>query len=213
MAIEINILDNFDTIKDFFSNATQEVAGPAVKAAINETLRTGRKEVLQEIHKRVYVNSKVKTRSDFKNKNTFVFKATGSNPFTMSGALAFSASPLPLLLFARGNVDNIKQKGIKVAKRKKTKIEIYKGRKFTLKKGFIQKHHSKQVFKNPGKDRRLVKQAIPSISKLIENEPSLEKKIVNLMKRKFTINLKRQLKFRLDKRAAKARGVRPKLRK
>ena len=205
MTIEINIMHNFDAIEGFFTNIMQDVATPAVKTAINRSLVTGRKETLKEIHKRIYLNTRIKTKTDFGKNNVKIFKASGTNPFNMEGTLAFSSNSLPMLYFARGNVNNIKQKGIKVSKRKKVKIEIFKGKKFTLKKAFIQTHNSKQVFKRDG-NKAMVKQGIPSLSHMVENS-RLKDNIRKLMQKRFANELKSQFKWRLDKEVKKASGL------
>lgn len=208
MSIEINILHNFDAIENFYSDLVQDVAGAAVRGSINKALRTGRKESLKEIHKRISINTRVKTKTDFGKENVKIFKARGSNAFNMEGSLGFSSNAIPMLNFVRGNTDNIKQKGIKISKRKKLKVQIFKGKKFTLKKAFIQKHHSKQVFKGKGKGqgKGLIKQGIPSVSHLAENS-KIETNIRKLLQKRFNTELKREIKFRLEKEARKVSGL------
>ena len=211
MTIEINLESNFDAIENFYTDEIWSITGAAVKASINRALTTGRKESLKEIHKKINLNSRIKTRTDFKKDNVKIFKATGSDAFTINGAIAFSASPMPMLYFARGNIDNIRQKGIKVAKRKSPKIEIFKGKKFKLKKAFIQTHKSKQIFKRKG-NKAMVKQGIPSISHAIE-KANIKDKIAKIMQNRFRDELEKQIKWRLDKKAKKAtRAIMKKIR-
>ncbi|MBE9542559.1 MAG: hypothetical protein IMF01_09590 [Proteobacteria bacterium] len=205
MTIQINFLHNLDAIEGFYSNLMQDVAGPAVKAAINKALITGRTETLKEIHNRISLNTRVKAKKSFSKDNVKIFKATGTNAFNTSGAMAFTASALPMLYFVRGNISNIKQKGVKVSKRKKLKVQIYKGKKFTLKKAFIQKHKSKQVFKR-GDGRSMIKQGIPSMSEMVDKS-RLKMTIRKLLQKRFGIELKRQMKWRLDKAAKRANGI------
>lgn len=194
--VDINIMHNFDAIEDFFSREIQSVASASVRAALKKTIRTGRKKTLEEIHKRINLNSRVKTKTAFGKEQVKTW-VKGGNAFDTEGVIAFKATPMPMLWFARGKIENIKQKGIKISKRKSPKVEIYKGKKFTVKKAFIQTHHSKQIFKRDG-DKAMVKQGIPSISHMVENS-RLKNDISKMLQKDFHKHLTNQIKFRLEK--------------
>ena len=203
MTIELNILDNLDAIEDFYTNRVQEIAGPAVKAAMNKTLRTARKESLDVIHTTIHLNSRIKTKSAFGKENVKIFKAKGLNAFDMTGSLYFSGKALPMLWFIKGDSSNIIQKGVKISKRKKVKASIYYGKKFVVKKAFIQTHKSKQLFKRDG-NKKLIKQGIPSLAEMVGKNNRLLKTIQRRMIKQFGRELKNQISFRLEKAAKKA---------
>ena len=68
-----------------------------------------------------------------------------------------------MLEFVRGAKTPIQQKGVKVKRRRKLKIEIKPGRKVILAHAFIQRVRTLQVFKRKN-ERRLAKQGIHSVA-------------------------------------------------
>jgi len=199
--INIDISHNFDAIEDFFNNFQQSVATNAVRAAMNKTLRTARSNSLKIVHKNLALNSKVKKRTAFKREMTFVNKAKGSNPYNMQASLVFSGIPMPLLWFVTGAPDITKQKGIKVKKRKKVKAQVFKGKKFIVKKAFIQKVNSKQIFKRTSKGK-FAKQGVPSLAHFIKHRKMI-KQIKKMMLEEFSKQLKNQMSYRMDKEIQK----------
>lgn len=210
MGLKVNILHNFDAIEDFYSARIQEIAGPAVKSAMNKTLISARKEALKLIHKKIKLNTRKKPKKVFAAQNVVLFKAQGTNAFNMEAAMAFSARPLSLINFVTGSAQPRRQAGITIKKRKPVKAQVMRGRKFTVKKAFIVKgkNNNYQIFKRSG-NKALIKQGIPSLSHLIKKS-LLEKVLVKMMHQKFQKNLEAQLKWRLDKAAKKASNSRMK---
>lgn len=206
MTIEIDFLHNLDGIENFYTSMVQDVAGPAVKRSINRTLTNARKESLKLIHKRIKLNTRQKTKKDFSKQHVFVKKAVGLNAFDSTGSIEFSGKPMSLINFKIGAKGVPKQKGIKISKRKKVKAEIYRGKKFTLKKAFIARGKSNNIQMFKGKDGGgWIKQGIPSLAHIMKKE-AMDQVIRKMIENKFHSTLTREIDFRLKKAAAKASG-------
>lgn len=201
MSIDIDISHNILAVEEFFADYEERILAKSVRKALNRTLISSRKYALKEIHRSIAVNSRAMKRGEFKKELTSLEKPKGNNPFAMSASLIFSGQSLPLLWFVSGNIDKIKQKGIKVKKRKKIKAQVFKGRKFVVKKAFIQKVQSKQVFKRGTSGFK--KQAAPSLASLIKHK-KIVKHIQKLMLLKFRNNLASQMDYVMATQIRKA---------
>jgi hypothetical protein len=163
VALTINIsADMGEAVALFDSLAPNKLASAARRAA-NRTLVTLRKEAIIQIMRKLKIKSSV-----LRAKHIDLNRAKGASLGAVEASIDFSKNPIPMLEFVKGNKDPIEQKGIKVSKRRKLKAEIQPGRKFVVKKAFIQRGpHSKQVYKSV-KRGGFKKQGIRSIGFLIE---------------------------------------------
>lgn len=193
MSVNISVTSNIVDVVASMKDLPDRIIWNATRVSINRALTTGRKEAAKSLKDRLNVKSR-----NMKKKMA-ITKARGGNLRSLEGKLSFDDKPIPLLQFVKGSKNKIAQKGIKIRKRRKLKVEITKGKRFHLKGGFIQKVRSRQVFKR-GKSGRLYKQSAPSVAEWI-GRSSFRKPVEKAMKKSFDTNLKNQLSFRMDKEA------------
>lgn len=195
MSLNISITSNVVDAIAAMEKIPDKIVWDATRASINRAMVTGRKEAGKTLRERLNVKSR-----DMK-KKTKITKAKGSSLRSLEGVLSFDDTPQPLIDFVRGNKNLIKQKGVKIKKRRKIKVEITRGKKFHLKGGFIQKARSKQLFKR-GKSGGFYKQSAPSIGEFIMRK-QFKHPVVKAMRVSFNKNLKNQVEFRMERMAAK----------
>ncbi len=198
MSLDLNILHNLDEIEDFWSDLSQKVAIPATRSAINKAIRSTHKESIIQLKKRLKL-----TTGKLKKKYIYKTKAKGTTLAALEASVVFSTVPVSMINFVRGNKQAIKQKGIKVSKRRKLRVEITPGKKFHLRKAFIQKgkNNNYHVFKSDGKGK-MIKQSAPSVAHVVTK--ALDQRLKKFMSKRFQIEIKNQMKFRLDRQANKA---------
>lgn len=191
MGINIDISSNIAEVMRSLPDLNKKVFYEATRHSINKALIAGRTQAAKGLRERLNIKSgTVKSKLG-------ITKARASSLANLEGILSFDDAPQPLLDFVRGSKDVIKQKGVKIKKRKVLRIEITRGKAFKMQGGFIQKVKSKQVFRR-GKSGGFKKQSAPSIAHFIK-ESRLKGPIIKRMKEVFFNNLENQYKFRLDK--------------
>ena len=197
MSLEINITDNFDEIVQAFDKIEKRLVGQAARYAINRTLLTLRGEALKEITKQFKIKEKT-----LRQKHISITKARGGDLSTVNGMISFSGQPIPLIEFVRGNKTPQSQKGIPIKRRRKIRVEITPGKRFEVKRAFIQTVHSTQLFKR-AKSGGFKKQGIRSIAYLIR-ERGLGQKLVAVGKERFRELFLRDLEARMKGLVPKA---------
>ncbi len=198
MSLEINILNNLHAMDDFLSDFKVKVAVQATRSAINRTLVSTRKEAVKTLRTRLNIKS-----TTLKRKHISLSKVRGGSLSSMTGSINFNDNPMPLLDFVKGHKNIIKQKGIKVKKRRKLKVEVVKGKKITLKTAFIQKVNSKQVFKRGSSGFK--RQAVSSIGTWVSRR-AFKKPIMREARARFNIEFDRQYSFRMDRALGKVKS-------
>lgn len=200
MSLDISITSNVLDAVSAMEKMPDKIIWDATRVSINRALVTGRKEAGKTLRERLNVKSR-----DMKQKIK-ASKARGSNLRSLEGVLSFDDTPMPLLDFVRGNKNLIKQKGVKVRKRRKLKVEITRGKKFHIKGGFIQKVRSKQLFKR-GNSGKLYKQSAPSVGEWIMRK-QFKFPVAKAMRVSFRKNLKNQMDFRLEREMNRVKSSR-----
>lgn len=163
----------------------------AARRAINRTLLGVRQKSLDDIRSRLNVKER-----DLR-KRMRVHKAQGNSLATLEGSVSYSTDSFPLLSFVKGSKAPIKQKGIPVARRRRLKVEIEKGKVFTVKGAFIQRKHSVQVFRKL-KKAGFKKQGIRSLGFMITNR-GLGESLQDYGQRRFVKEFFRELDVRASK--------------
>lgn len=151
--IETNLLD----IANGLGALGQKHLFRAVRRSINRSLPTMRAKSVELVKRDLNLKSS-RIRQGIQ-----LNKARGSSIFNIEGSIAYDSIPVPMLEFVRGAKTPIQQKGVKVKRRRKLKIEIKPGRKVILAHAFIQRVRTLQVFKRKN-ERRLAKQGIHSVA-------------------------------------------------
>lgn len=164
MSFKVEIKNNIQDAYTAFSQLKRTEISRAAKRAINRTLTTLRKESVPVIQQEIKIKSSVlKTYMTIE-------KAEGRGFANLSGALVFQSRGLALIDFVRGSKAPTKQKGIKVSRRKKVKVEVKPGRTYVVRGGFIANSQSRglQVFKRTKANRaHLLMQTTPSLGQLL----------------------------------------------
>lgn len=203
MSLDISITSNIADVVSSFKDLPDNIIYQGTRVAINRALTTGRKEAGKTMRERLNVKAR-DMKSKIKKTN-----AKGGQLRSLVGVLSFDDTPQPLLNFVKGNKNLIKQKGVKIRKRRKLKVEITRGKKFVLKSGFIQKVRSKQVFKR-GDSGKLYKQSAPSVGEFIMRR-KFKKPVSKKMIESFNKNLRNQMSFRLEREQSKLASARMRL--
>ena len=204
MSLDLSIEHNFNDLEIWLDDAKQKEAFQSARAAINRSLIATRKLSGKLIRRQYKVKKSGLSATDIKKAHRIV-KAKGGTLATLRGEVRFLGKPIPLLSFVSGSKSIIEQKGIKVAKRKKLKVEIRPGKKIVLKAAFIGKVHTKQVFKRGGKG--LKRQAGPSIPEIVFRPrmlKALQTKLVRTFNQRFPVEMAFRM-GRLNDKLNKAR--------
>lgn len=196
MSIDIDISSNIAVIQKGLGDLNKEVFYQSIRYSIGKALIAGRTQAAKGLRERLNIKS-----GDVKRKIAMT-KPRGSDLFSLEGVLSFDDTPQPLLDFVKGSRDVIKQKGIKVKKRRVLRVEISKGKVWKMSGGFIQKVKSTQVFRR-GRSGKFKKQSAPSIAHFIDQE-KLKIPVIRAMKDSFRANIKNQYEFRLQRLIAKS---------
>ena len=194
MSLEFSLETNIAGIEQWLDNDLMKMVDQAARRSINRTMTSTRKETVKLLRQRLNIKAGITKKRD-----TRIRKATGGTLDTMEGVLSFSDKPMPMMQFVRGSKDIIKQKGIKVKKRKKVRVEIQRGKKFVMKGAFIQKAKTRQVFKSD-KTGGFYKQSAPSIGEWI-NRQGIKMKIEKHAQKVYTKNFEHEFNFRFNKKA------------
>ncbi len=200
--ITIDISSNIESIEEYLDDAKKSAVVSAARGAINKTLRTARTKSADLIGQR-YNLKKKDIRGPMKIK-----RARGSTLSKLEGILFYGDKKHGIIKFVKGSKSVIKQKGIKIRRRRKLKAEIIKGKKITLKKAFIQRADTKQVFKGRRGDG-FKTQAIASNAVIMLRSKN-EIKLMKVVKQRFETVLAQELNFRLSKLAQRQRSRRMK---
>lgn len=196
MSLKINIEQNFHDLTKMMDEIAHVQILAGTKRAMDNALRRGRVITIKEMRKEINLpSSKIKARIT-------IYKARGASLNGVEGALGFSEKAIPMLDFVVGKKSNIKQKGIKVKKRRKLKVKIKPGKTIRLKGAFIQNVKSQQVFRRKGQGPSVRKLGTKSIATLAFQR-NMRPKIENIILKRFDREFRRQMSFRFEKTAAK----------
>lgn len=194
MSIKIDITNDLAKAAAEVDYLNHDIIPKAAKTAINRAVMSMRKESTKLIPKEIRLKP-----TNLKERYIKLRKAQGSVIAGLVGVISYLDEPTPLLEFVRGSKDPIKMKGIKIKDRKKLRIEIRPGKKFVLRRAFIQKVSSKQVFKRPKGGDNFKKQSAPSVGYIVMHR-KLHELIAEEGQRSFQKNFRHELAFRLSQR-------------
>jgi len=194
MGIEIDISSNITHAMLSLDTMSRSVFYQSVIVALNKAGIAGRTQAVKNLRTRLDVQSR-----DLK-KKVVLRKARqgwGVGFNSLAIVLEFADNPQPLHHFVRRNKGHTNQKGIKVKKRKGVKVQITRGKTFTIKNAFIRTVETKQVFKR-AKSGGFKKQSAPSLAEFIQKE-LMKEAVIQRMKQSFRTNLKNQYEFRMER--------------
>ena len=201
MSLDIEITSTLLDAAKMFDGIDPREVGKAARRAINRTLLTLRKESVQKIPEHLKIKAKV-----LRDRYIQLNKAQGGNNY--EGSIDFSSEPLPLIEFVKGSKEPIKQKGVKVKRRRKLRVEITPGKRFVMRKAFIQRVRSKQVFKRPQGQDNFKKQGVPSVGTIVIQR-GIGKELVDIGGARFAELFAADLNARLNKFVPSDRFTKP----
>lgn len=191
VGLELKIDVDFLAVVEAFDKIKANDIIQATRRAINRTLAGVRQDSLDQLRKKLALKESVLRKRFIK-----LTKASGNSISSLAGFLDFSNEPIPLLEFVRGSKENIQQKGIPVKKRRKLKAEITPGKRFVVRKAFIQRKFSKQVFKRDSSGG-FKKQGTRSVGFMLQHR-GIGERIVAKGNVRFQKELLRELKVRIE---------------
>ena len=194
MSIEINIQNDLERAARGVDYMNHDAIPKAAKSALNRAVVSMRKESTKLIPKELRLRP-----TNLKERYMRLKKAQGMTIGGLEGEIAYLTDPVPLLEFVRGSKDVIAQKGIKVKNRRKLRVEIRPGKRFVLKRAFIQRAITKQVFKRAQGSKAFKKQSAPSVGYVVLYR-KMHLAIVEAGMDTFRKNFAGELAFRLSKR-------------
>ena len=203
MSIDFDISHNLHALEEYFDDIKTKAVLSGSRSAINKTLVNTRKWLVKMLAREYKLRPSGLSRAKLRGKRMRMSKASGARLEQLVGEIKFSVSPESLLQFVTGSKEKIRQKGIKISKRRKLKAEIRPGRKIVLKKAFIQQVRSKAVFRRGKKDGFYL-QAAPSIG-LVVQRPTFRDAMLLHVGRTFNRIFSHEVQYRLDKIADKTR--------
>jgi ethanolamine utilization microcompartment shell protein EutS len=207
--LKIDISSNIYAMPEYLDDVSGKVVIQAAKTAINKTLKQLQTFSVKQVGLNYKLRSSGLSASYIKNKLIKIHKASGADISRLSGAIVYRGTKIPILDFVTGHKNVIKQKGIKISKRRKLTAEIVPGKKTALKHAFIQQINSKQVFKR-GRGRRAKKQAVAGIGIVLFREIN-KAALHGFIIKKFPGIFKNQVDFRMGKLNAKLAKARLKI--
>lgn len=175
--IEVTLDKTIGQITNFFDTSIKyDLAVKSARQALNKTA-TGLKSF-----SRRQITGHLKMKAKEAGDKIRIKRATGRDLVMMESLVMFSGAPLPLIQFVTGSKNPRPQKGIKVRRRKKVKVEIVRGRKITEPSAFIAKAKRKgfptQVFRRKSTATGpTAMQAAPSIAQVIINKRNIRDRI------------------------------------
>lgn len=196
MSIEIKISDDLMKAAKEVDYLNHDIIPKAAKTAINRAVVSMRKESTKLIPKEIRLKP-----TNLKERYIRMKKAQGSVLAGLVGEIAYLDDPVPLLEFVRGSRDPAKQAGIRIKDRKPLRVEIRPGKRFVLKRAFIQKVVTKQVFKRTPKGKDFKKQSSPSVGFVVLYR-TMHLRIADVGHASFQKNFQSELAFRLSKRVS-----------
>jgi len=194
-SMDIDISHNIDAIGDMMLQLGSKEISKAVKVGLNHSVKKTRNHAIKILKTKYNKQQKKFYASRMK-----MIKAKGSSIPYMEAKVIFSARPIPMLDFVSGQKGIIKQKGIKVKRRRKLSATVYRGKKIQLKGAFIQKKNTTQVFKGKRGDG-FKKQGVPSLAHTFTQEKVIKQSIMGFALFEFNKEFTRFLQFRSDKLA------------
>lgn len=194
MSIKIDITNDLAKAAAEVDFLNHDIIPKAAKAAINRAVTSMRKESTKLIPKEIRLKS-----TNLKERYIRLKKAQGSVISGLVGEIAYLDEPVPLIEFVRGSKAPIKQAGIKIRQRRKLRIEIRPGKRFVLRRAFIQKVNTTQVFKRVPKGKDFKKQGAPSVGFVVMKR-NIHLEIAKAGQLSFQKNFTSELAFRLSKR-------------
>lgn len=201
MSLDIEITSTLLDAAKMFDGIDPREVGKAARRAINRTLLTLRKESVQRIPEHLKIKAKL-----LRDRYITLNKAQGGNNY--EGSIDFSSESIPMIEFVKGSKEPIKQKGVKVGRRRKLKVEITPGKRFVLRKAFIQRVRSKQVFKRPGNQASFKKQGTPSVGTIVMQR-GIGKDLVDIGGARFAELFAADLNARINKFVPSDRFTKP----
>lgn len=204
----IDIRHNIESIEEYLDDMKHREVVNGARRAVNRSLVTARKTGAQIVRDHYKTGGKGKLTIREIKSYLKISKAKGGTLSSLVGDLYFGKKTYGLIKFVKGSQDIIKQKGVKVQKRRKLKVEIVRGKTVTLKKAFIQRAKTKQVFKGRA-GQGFKTQAVASNS-VVLLRPSNLKKLGDIVFKRFEVVFQQELNFRLTKLAERQRKKRMK---
>jgi hypothetical protein len=200
--IDIDFEEGFRKIEKHLSYAGKKAAPKANRRALNRSLTTLRNSLLDNIRLHYRVQKKETKDGFFTSKN-----ASGNNPNKQMAKLTVSGRAISLIRFlSKARRKPLKQKGIKVSKRKPLRLQVKPGANTTLKKAFIAqgRNNNWQVFRRrTGRTKNgkevIARQSAPSLPKLFERVKSIRNISEANARKTYVKEFDRQFKFFLEK--------------
>jgi len=198
MAVDISITSNILDAAMEMKNYSNQVVVQSARKAINRSLTTGRKLSRKSLRERLNIKNK-----DIGNKSRKmrIQKARGGRMASLTGSLEFETTPLPMLMFIKGKKTPIKQRGVKLRKRRKLKAEVYRGKKLNMAPAFIQKVRTTQVFRRQASGK-LHRQSAPSVGEFMKRKVFFKNPRKGMLVM-FNRTLNEQIKFRSSAQASR----------
>lgn len=187
--MKVNIDTNFHDFKNMMDDLGNQDIGASAKAAINGAFTRGQNQVAKQLKKDINLKT-----TQVKKRITIV-KAKGTQMHKMQGMMIFSGTPIALKEFVVGPKTNIKQKGVKIRKRRKIKVKFKPGKTIKVAGAFIQKVNSQQLFRHKGKGRRVRKLSASSLAVIAFRQPRRKRLEATLLGR-FDRIFKQQIQWR-----------------
>lgn len=200
--LEINITSNFLDVAEHFKDINQKFLYQSTRYAINRTLLTVRQASLDKLRKRIDIK-----QSTLRQKHIAITKARGTTWNNLQGVVSFNTDAIPMLEFVKGSKEVVKQKGVPIQRRRKVKVQIVPGKKFVLKKAFIQRVKTKQVFKRAEGQKDFHKQGIRSVG-FIVMERGLGQELQNIAGQRFRTLFMQDLRARINGHVGKIKDPR-----
>lgn len=192
MSIKINIESDFPHLDNLMDQMGNSDITSAARASLNNAVRRGRQQGSRILRKRINLKA-----TEIK-KRIVLSRARGGNLRSLNAALTFSGIPISMINFIVGNKNPIKQKGVKVKKRRKLKARIRGNKKVVLTGAFIQDIQSKQVFRHKGTGKRARKLSTKSLARIIL-EDRIQQQMETIVQKRFSREFSRQIHWRWEK--------------
>lgn len=206
--LKITVKNDIDKLAEFLDEFQQRALVKATRMAMNRSvmsLRTQANRMAREERK---------LKQGDINKDYFkITKASGNNLGTLHASLEISGKPMSLIRFVLGPAEKFSQAGIKIADRRKVKVEVKPGRKVELKGAFIGEGRSGNfhVFRRRGPKRHpIVKQSAPSLAVVFERK-LFRDRLEAFMKGKFASEFQGAMTYEVQRLKDKQKATTPTL--
>lgn len=200
MSIQITIHHNIDPMAGLLAEVKRSVP-KSTRRAIGRAITAGQKETVSIIKEKYRINKSTfpdkQPASFLKKRLTRAVKRTaGMDASKHHGEIEIRDNPLSKVRFVRGRKTPAKQRGVKVARRKRVVVEVQKGVRSSLRHAFIAKtKNGPMLFTRATSKSNPIRKVVTQSPHQLFRKHKYEKRVKDTMRFKMEQEFKRSMAY------------------